>query len=172
MRVFENRGSRTTIGVIAGITVVAGMLAIGVSLGGPRIRPAASSPSSRPPITPAKRSQSASAPATDAVRAYESALKTGKPVYVLFHSNTCTACVSISASLNAVMPAYAGRVVFVDVMSDSATGEELEKLLPYPHIPFSFFIKPGGDLAGSYQGVLDEAALTRRLDTLIEASAD
>jgi thiol-disulfide isomerase/thioredoxin len=54
----------------------------------------------------------------DVTVAYAAALKTGKPIYLLFHSLTCVPCVEISAVVDKVIPAYEGRIVFVNAISD------------------------------------------------------
>lgn len=163
----EPRDTDLNVKVLAAIVVVAAALAIGaISL--PPSRPSAgpdpvSETPTRPPVP-------ALAPAADAVAAYQAAIDAGRPVYVLYRSDTCTSCVAIAAVARVIAPEYSGRVEFVEVDSDSPTAKELERQLPYPHVPYSIFIKPNGHIAGSFQGPLDGETMRQRLDGLLRAS--
>ncbi len=103
----------------------------------------------------------------DAVADYQAALKTGKPVYVLFHSLTCQPCVEISAVVDRVMPAYDGKVVFVNAISDDPSSQRLASQFRFEYIPTSFFITPDGHVADSFTGSMQEAEMKARLDKLI-----
>ncbi|MBK5210972.1 MAG: hypothetical protein JJE36_01395 [Coriobacteriia bacterium] len=105
----------------------------------------------------------------DAVSDYTAALKTGKPVYVLFHSLTCDPCVEISAVAEKVMPDYQKRVVFVNAITDDASGQALATKFAFQYIPTSFFIGSGGQATDSYTGVLTESQMRSRLDTLVKS---
>jgi thioredoxin-like negative regulator of GroEL len=103
----------------------------------------------------------------DAVADYEAALKTGKPVYVLFHSLSCQPCVEISAVVDKVMPAYDGKVVFVNAISDDASAQRLASKFQFQYIPTSFFITPDGKVADSFTGSMSDAEMKARLDKLV-----
>lgn len=103
----------------------------------------------------------------DAVADYEAALKTGKPVYVLFHSLTCQPCVEISAVVDKVMPEYEGKVVFVNAISDDPSGQRLASRFQFQYIPTSFFIDPDGAVVDSFTGAMSEAEMKSRLDRLV-----
>lgn len=103
----------------------------------------------------------------DALADYEAALKTGKPIYVLFHSLTCQPCVEISAVVDSVMPGYEGRVVFVNAISDDPSGRQLASKFQFQYIPTSFFISSDGTIADSFTGSMNDADMKARLDTLI-----
>ncbi len=103
----------------------------------------------------------------DAVADYEAALKTGKPVYVLFHSLSCQPCVEISAVVDKVMPGYEGKVVFVNAISDDPSAQQLASKFQFQYIPTSFFITPDGKIADSFTGAMSEADMKARLDKLI-----
>ena len=103
----------------------------------------------------------------DAVADYEAALKTGKPVYLLFHSLTCDPCVEISAIADKVMPEYEGKVVFVNAISDDPSGTQLAANFQFQYIPSSFFITPDGKVAESFTGAMSDADMKARLDKLI-----
>jgi thioredoxin-like negative regulator of GroEL len=103
----------------------------------------------------------------DAVADYEAALKTGKPVYVLFHSLTCQPCVEISAVVDKVMPGYEGKVVFVNAISDDPSAQQLASKFQFQYIPTSFFITPDGTVADSFTGAMPETDMKSRLDKLI-----
>jgi thioredoxin-like negative regulator of GroEL len=103
----------------------------------------------------------------DAVADYETALKTGKPVYVLFHSLSCQPCAEISAVAARVMPAYDGRVVFVNAISDDPSAQQLASKFQFQYIPTSFFITPDGKVADSFTGSMTSVDMKARLDKLI-----
>ncbi len=103
----------------------------------------------------------------DAVADYEAALASGKPVYLLFHSLTCDPCVEISAVVDNVMPAYEGKVVFVNAISDDPSGRQLASQFQFQYIPTSFFITPEGKVADSFTGSMSDTDMKARLDALI-----
>ncbi|NTU70787.1 MAG: thioredoxin family protein [Coriobacteriia bacterium] len=103
----------------------------------------------------------------DALADYEAARKSGKPVYLLFHSLTCASCVEISAVVDGLLPEYADRVVFVNAISDDASARQLAARFQFQYIPTSFFIAPGGDVVDSFTGALSEEELRTRIESLI-----
>lgn len=103
----------------------------------------------------------------DAVADYEAALKTGKPIYLLFHSLTCDPCVEISAVVDKVMPGYEGKVVFVNAISDDPSAQQLASKFQFQYIPTSFFITPDGKVADSFTGAMPDTDMKARLDKLI-----
>ncbi|MHB1342328.1 MAG: thioredoxin family protein [Coriobacteriia bacterium] len=105
----------------------------------------------------------------DAAADYEAALASGKPVYVLFHSLTCDPCVEISEVVDAIMPEYEGRVVFVNAISDDPSGQQLAARFAFQYIPTSFFLSPDGTVADSFTGAMDAAQIRVYLDALIAA---
>ena len=123
----------------------------------------ASAVSTTPTPSPGAPSQSRS----DARVAYEAALATGKPVYLLFHSLTCVPCVEISAVVDKVIPGYEGRVVFVNAVTDDASAQELAAKFKFQYIPTSFFITADGAVSDSFTGVLSDLEMKARLDALI-----
>lgn len=103
----------------------------------------------------------------DAAVDYEAALKTGKPVYVLFHSLTCQPCVEISAVVDKVMPEYEGKVVFVNAITEDQPSQQLAAKFQFQYIPTSFFVNPDGSIADSFTGAMSDAEMKARLDKLI-----
>jgi putative thioredoxin len=103
----------------------------------------------------------------DAAADYAAALKTGKPVYVLFHSLSCQPCVEISAVVDKVMPAYEGKVVFVNAITEDQPSQQLASKFQFQYIPTSFFVKPDGSIADSFTGAMSDAEMKTRLDKLI-----
>jgi thioredoxin-like negative regulator of GroEL len=103
----------------------------------------------------------------DAVADYDAALKSGKPVYVLFHSLSCQPCVEISAVVDKVMPGYAGKVVFVNAISDDASAQQLASKFKFQYIPTSFFVKADGTTVDSFTGSMSETDMRTRLDKLV-----
>ena len=115
----------------------------------------------------AKARSGATATPDATVADYEAALKAGKPIYVLFHSLTCQPCVEISAVVDKVMPGYAGKVVFVNAISDDPSAQQLASRFQFQYIPTSFFITPDGKVADSFTGAMPDADMKARLDKLI-----
>jgi thiol-disulfide isomerase/thioredoxin len=102
----------------------------------------------------------------DAGADYEAARKTGKPIYLLFHSLTCDPCVEISGIADKVVPRYRGKIAFVNAITDDVSAQQLASKFPFQYIPTSFFLKPDGTVVDSYTGVLSEADMKARLDKL------
>jgi len=105
----------------------------------------------------------------DATADYAAALKAGKPIYVLFHSLTCDPCVEISAIAEKVMPDYRNQIVFVNAITDDASGQALATEFAFQYIPTSFFVDPDGQVVDSYTGVLSESRMRSQLDTLVKS---
>jgi len=102
----------------------------------------------------------------DAVVAYDAALKTGKPIYLLFHSLSCAPCIEISAVVDKVIPAYEGKIVFVNAISDDSASQQLASKFQFQYIPQSFFIDSRGSVVDSFTGAMDESAMRAYLDKL------
>lgn len=105
----------------------------------------------------------------DALADYERALRTGKPIYALFHSLTCKPCIEISRVVDRVMPDYESRVVFVNAITDDASAQRLASRFRFQYIPTSFFVSPDGEVQASYTGSMDAVRLREHLDALTEA---
>jgi len=103
----------------------------------------------------------------DAVAAYDAALKTGKPIYLLFHSLSCAPCIEISTVVDKVIPAYEGKVVFVNAISDDEPSQRLAEQFKFQYIPQSFFIDAKGNVVDSFTGAMDETAMRAYLDRLV-----
>ncbi len=65
-----------------------------------------------------------------------------------------------------MIPAYAGKVTFVNAITDDASAQQLAGRFQFQYIPTSFFIKSDGTVLDTYTGVLSPAELTQRLDQL------
>jgi thiol-disulfide isomerase/thioredoxin len=106
----------------------------------------------------------------DAVDDFEAAVASGKPVYVLFHSLTCQPCVAISAVADRVMPDYENEVVFVNAITDDASGRDLASRFSFQLIPTSFFLSPGGtEVVDTFTGAMDDVLMREYLDALVAA---
>lgn len=103
----------------------------------------------------------------DASVGYEKALARGKPVYVLFHSLTCDPCIEISAVVDKIIPAYEGKVVFVNAITTDEPAARLADKFQFQYIPQSFFIDSKGNVVDSFTGAMDESAMKAYLDRLV-----
>jgi len=83
-----------------------------------------------------------------------------------FHSLTCVPCVEISAVVDKVVPAYKGKVVFVNAIIDDDGTQALLQKFPFQYIPTSFFIDAKGNVVDSFTGVIGEASMKAYLDKL------
>lgn len=102
----------------------------------------------------------------DASAEFKQAMRSGKPVYVLFHSLSCQPCVEISAVVDKVMPEYEGKIIFVNAITEDSSAKELASKFQFQYIPTSFFITPDGKIADSFTGSMSEADTRKRLDKL------
>lgn len=102
----------------------------------------------------------------DASADFETAITSGKPVYLLFHSLSCQPCVEISAVVDKVMPDYEGRIVFVNALTEDSPSQELASKFKFQYIPTSFFMTPDGKVIDSFTGSMSEADMRTRLDKL------
>lgn len=98
---------------------------------------------------------------------YDEAIASGKPVYVLFHSLTCEPCIEISTVVDEVVPAYAGKVTFVNGVTDDPGAQQLASRFAFQYIPTSFFVTADGEIMDSFTGVLSAAEMRGRLDALV-----
>ena len=159
---------RVRILVVIAILAVFAFLLVAKTMSDPAATPV--STTSGQPASVAASSTTAGGPSQtrgDAVAAYEAALKTGKPVYVLFHSLTCDPCVEISAIADTVVPGYADKVTFVNAITDDPSAQELASRFSFQYIPTSFFLKSDGTITDSYTGVLTAEEMRARLETLL-----
>jgi thioredoxin-like negative regulator of GroEL len=153
--------------VVAVVTVLA-VLVVFKTMAAYPAAPVATAPAEG--AVSATTAQSPSAPSqsrADALVAYDEALKTGRPIYLLFHSLTCVPCVEISAVVDKVIPGYQGKVVFVNAITTEQSAQDLAAKFKFQYIPTSFFIKPDGTVSDSFTGTLTDAEMKARLDKLI-----
>ena len=112
-------------------------------------------------------SDSATAARIDAVAAFEEARTKGNPVFLLFHSLTCDPCVEISANVDQVLPAYEGKVSFVNAITDDSSAQRLAARFQFQYIPTSFFLGRDGRVVDTFTGVLSTDELKAKLDRLV-----
>ena len=156
--------AKTRMGIVATVVVVlafAALILAKAGAGAP-VAPSAAGAGAQAPTSPSGPSQSRA----DASVAYEAALKTGKPVYVLFHSLTCDPCIDISAVVDDVIADYEGKVVFVNAITTDAPAARLAGKFRFQYIPTSFFLDAKGEVVDSFTGAMDQAAMRAYLDKL------
>lgn len=120
------------------------------------------------PAVPGGAGQPAPGAGPDPVAAYEQALEAGKPIYVLFHSASCPACIEITQASVDVRPDYADSITFVDVTTSDPRSRPLFTEFSFQYIPTLFFLAPDGSVLDQHTGPLSEADLRTRLDALAE----
>ncbi len=153
--------------IALGIAVVFAVV-VGVKLGSAAVKPAVPNSTVASQTASHPASDTLSATRGDALAAYEAALASGQPVYVLFHSMTCQSCIDLSKVIDSLLPEYEGRVVFVNAITDDPGSRALASRFEFQYIPTSFFIDQEGTITDTYVGPLDEAGLRAKLDRLTE----
>lgn len=150
------------------VAVLAGVIAAKVTS-----QPATTASTPSAPVAGAAGATSVKATGTtitsvhnDASADFKTAITSGKPVYLLFHSLSCQPCVEISAVVDKVMPDYEGKVVFVNALTEDSPSQELASKFKFQYIPTSFFITPDGKIIDSFTGSMPEADMRTRLDKL------
>ncbi|WP_366924589.1 thioredoxin family protein [Metallumcola ferriviriculae] len=92
----------------------------------------------------------------------------GKPVWLLFHSNTCQSCVEMMEIYNQLKPQYEGKVVFVDALVSDARNNELNKTYGIQYIPTTVLIDGGGKEVTKEVGVITPEKMARFLIDIYE----
>lgn len=91
------------------------------------------------------------------------------PVWILVHSTMCQSCKVMERTASKVMPAFKGRVQFVDVLVDAPENKDLVRRLKVSVIPTSIFLYGSGKTAARLEGVvLTPEELSKGLSALEE----
>jgi thiol-disulfide isomerase/thioredoxin len=106
----------------------------------------------------------------DPVQALDVAIAAGKPIYVLFHSQSCASCLDMEQAALRLLPEYDGELTYVDVLTNHPRARELIQRYPFQYIPTSFFLDENGEVVDQYTGTLDDEEMRGRLDALVAAS--
>ena len=96
------------------------------------------------------------------------AIPSGKPVWVLAHSDWCAQCQEMSKIAGKVAPAFAGQVEFLELKVDDPRRQDLVRELNVSVIPTSIFLDSRGREVDRVLGVIPEPELKRRLQSLSE----
>lgn len=104
---------------------------------------------------------------TNAIAAYESALASGKPVFLSFGKTGCPSCAKMTEVVNRVMPEYADDAIYLKALVDEPSGQQLASRFSFQYIPASFFVTPDGAIVDSFVGVMEEAQMRAYLDALV-----
>jgi len=90
----------------------------------------------------------------------------GRPVWVLAHSDWCAQCQEMSKIASKVVPAFSGKVAFVDLKVDDPAQQELVRNFKVSVIPTSIFVDAAGKEIDRVLGVIPEADLREKLQAL------
>lgn len=66
-----------------------------------------------------------------------------------------------------MLPAYEGRLVFVNAITDDESARALAAKFTFQYIPTSFFLDAKGDIVDSHTGPLTTEEMRARLDKLV-----
>lgn len=138
---------------VAETSAAATMPALDVSPAAPAAQPTVSQP------------QSALLPA-DPAEQVDWVLQNKKPALILFHSTNCKPCIAMTALVQQIRPAYAGEVVFIDVITNDAANAALIRRAGIQSIPTTFFITSSGSGQG-YVGLMKQEDVRAELDKLV-----
>jgi thioredoxin-like negative regulator of GroEL len=98
---------------------------------------------------------------------YNTALSSGKPIFVYFHTTTCPSCKAFSPVIEKVMPDYKDKVVFVNAYVDlDSAAWSMATDRGFEYVPTSLFLKAGGGTDTSFVGPMTENELRRKLSTM------
>lgn len=172
----QSRGAR---GLALGLLVAAVLLIIGLKAlrtttgGGLKVAEGAA-----PAVVPTLAASDAAPSARPSTSAYASdpwpaspeaqvewVLRNGKSAIILFHSTNCKPCIAMSALVEQVRPAYASKVIFIDVVTNNSANANLVRRAGIRSIPTTFFVAASGEGRG-YVGLMKEEDLRAELDKL------
>jgi thioredoxin-like negative regulator of GroEL len=166
--VVKSTGPRLRIAAVVAVIAAFAVLIVLKTMAASPAAPVATAPATGAVSASATPSPEAPSQSKEnALVAYDAALKTGRPIYLLFHSLTCVPCVEISAVVDKVVPGCAGKLVFVNAITTEQPAQDLAAKFKFEYIPTSFFIKPDGTVSDSFTGTLTDAEMKARLDKLI-----
>ena len=120
-----------------------------------------------PTIGPAGTPQDDDPFPTDAAAQVEWVLRHKKPAMILFHSTNCKPCKLMEELVAKVRSDYEPDVVFVDVITNERSNQELVREAGIRAIPTSFFIQRSGQ-GKRFVGALPEDELRAELTYALE----
>ena len=94
-------------------------------------------------------------------------LQAGEPVFLFFHSNTCTQCIRMTGIVEEVYPDFSDSVALVDVNVYDERNKSLLQRANIRAIPTLIFIDGEGEVGG-HVGVMEPDALREQLQELRE----
>lgn len=99
--------------------------------------------------------------------ALRTALKSGKPTMICFHTNSCAPCIEISQNIATIKPQHEAKANFVDILVDDPAEQQLiNKFGGVNTIPYSVFFDKSGSKVSEQVGVIDKEQLSRYLTSL------
>jgi len=85
---------------------------------------------------------------------------------ILFHSTNCKPCIVMAGLVDKVRADYEPTVVFVDVITNDRSNQELIQQAQIRAIPTSFFVASSGQAKG-FMGAMTEEQLRTALEDLM-----
>ena len=164
------------IGIVAGVLILVGAVLFlktrqspSASAGPAEPPPAMSSDieESAPPI--ADTPEATSTPALNLLpeAQLDRLLQAGEPVFLFFHSNTCTQCIRMTGIVEEVYPDFSDSVALVDVNVYDERNKGLLQRANIRAIPTLIFVDREGEVGG-HVGVMEPDALREQLQELRE----
>lgn len=95
----------------------------------------------------------------------------GKPVWLLFHSNSCSSCVEMSQLMAKLKGRFSGvAMIPVDVDSRATADQQVIAEYAVRYIPTTVLLTADGQVLYSFAGSLSEDEMTARIRTLAPQS--
>ena len=120
-----------------------------------------------PPIADTPEATSTPAPNLLPETQLDRLLQAGEPVFLFFHSNTCTQCIRRTGIVEEVYPDFSDSVALVDVNVYDERNKSLLQRANIRAIPTLIFIDGEGEVGG-HVGVMEPDALREQLQELRE----
>jgi thiol-disulfide isomerase/thioredoxin len=157
------------VGIVAGVLILVGAVLFLKTRQSSSASPAMSSDieKSTPPIADTPEATSTPAPNLLPEAQLDRLLQAGEPVFVFFHSNTCTQCIRMTGIVEEVYPDFSDSVALIDVNVYDERNKSLLQRANIRAIPTLIFIDGEGEVGGRV-GVMEPDALREQLRKLGE----
>lgn len=98
----------------------------------------------------------------------EEAKQKGKPMWILFSSTSCPACVEMKKVFDRIEPEYEGKVRFITVDVDAESNYDLLREYEIKYIPATYIIDDKGEISYHNIGLVPEDTLREELDKVVK----
>lgn len=89
------------------------------------------------------------------------------PMWIMFSSKTCPACVTMKEYFEELEPEYQGRVSFIIIDVGNEENWELARQFGVQYIPATYMFNQSAELTYEQAGIISKAELREGLDRLV-----